>query len=170
MATLRCEENVWNYLPKVSRVLKVPSSMMGGSWMGSHFTNDDLVRGSRLAEHYASEVSFEGERAGLKVIELTLSPRENAPVVWGKVVVAVEDKDLLPLEIRYHDEEQQPARTLVFQDKKDIGGRPVPCLIRMVPAGEPGSFTEIRYHDLCFDIALEDHFFSLANLERQGQR
>lgn len=168
--TLRSGENVWNYMPKVKRVLKVPSSMMGGSWMGSHFTNDDLVRGSRLAQHYSSEISFEGERDGRKIIELACLPRKDAPVVWGKVVVIVQEEDLLPLRIEYYDEDLDLSRSLTFHEKKDFNGQNIPSRIRMVPSDGSDAFTDILYNDLRFDPVLEDDFFSLGNLQRQGQR
>ena len=169
VATLRADENVWNYMPKVKRVLKVPSSMMGGSWMGSHFTNDDLVRGSRLSEEYTSEVTFEGERDGKRIVELTLTPRENAPVVWGKVVVVVLDEDLLPRSIRYYDEELALARTLSFHETRQFGGERLPSRMRMDPTDDPEAFTEILYNELQFNPVLEEGFFSLQNLSRQGQ-
>ena len=73
-ATLKADKDIWNYLPKVDRTIKIPASMMGGAWMGSHFTNDDLVQESRLVEDYEIELSFEGEREGVNMWELTLTP------------------------------------------------------------------------------------------------
>ena len=84
-ATLRAGQEVWNYLPRVDRTIKVPSSMMMGSWMGSHFTNDDLVKESRLIDDYEIEIEYEGLRDGVDVWEFLLVPLPEAPVVWGKI-------------------------------------------------------------------------------------
>jgi outer membrane lipoprotein-sorting protein len=134
--------------------------------MGSHFTNDDLVKESRLAEDYTYTISFEGERGGVKVVEVTLSPREEAALSWGKVVVLVRAEDLLPLEQRYYDEDQALARTLVFSEIKALGGRRLPSLLRMTPADAPGEYTEVRYHEIEFGLALPDSIFSKNNLKR----
>ena len=83
-ATLKVDNNIWNYLPKVSRTIKIPSSMMMASWMGSHFTNDDLVKDSQLVRDYFLEIAFEGDRDGAPVYEFLLTPRPEAPVVWGE--------------------------------------------------------------------------------------
>ena len=81
LATLRVDNNVWNYMPKVKKVVKIPSSMMSSSWMGSHFTNDDLVKQSRMVKDYDSSISFEGIRDGIDIVEITCIPKKNAAVV-----------------------------------------------------------------------------------------
>ena len=89
LATLRIDNNVWNYMPKVKKVIKIPSSMMSSSWMGSHFTNDDLVKQSRMVKDYDFSITFEGIRDGVNIVEITCIPKKNAAVVWGKVEVVV---------------------------------------------------------------------------------
>ena len=97
LATLRVDKNVWNYMPKVKRVVKIPSSMMSSSWMGSHFTNDDLVRESRMADDYLFSITFEGIREGNEIIEITCIPYNDAAVVWGKVEVIVYRNNYIPI-------------------------------------------------------------------------
>jgi outer membrane lipoprotein-sorting protein len=166
MATLKAEKDIWNYLPKVRRVIKVPSSMMGGSWMGSHFTNDDLVKESRMADDYDHEVTFQGEREGLPVIDLTLIPKPEAAVVWGKVVVTVQEGDWLPLAVDYYDEDLDKTRAMVYSDEKELGGRTIPARMRVTPADKPGEYTEIVYEEMEFDIDLSDDVFTLRNLQK----
>ena len=83
-ATLKVGSDMWNYLPKIDRTIRVPSSMMMASWMGSHFTNDDLVKESRLIRDYDIEIAYEGEREGVEVYEFLLTPHPEAPVVWAR--------------------------------------------------------------------------------------
>ena len=169
-ATLRNGQDIWNYLPKVERVIKVPASMMGGAWMGSHVTNDDLVKQSRLADDFTARIVFEGARDGLDLLEVELLPRPDAVVVWGKLLVrigkAVGGAAELPLSIDYFDEEKKLARQLTFSEYTKMGGRTLPARTRIVPTDKPGESTELIYQDLEFDLPLEDSFFSLRTLQK----
>jgi outer membrane lipoprotein-sorting protein len=165
-ATLRFGNEIWNYLPKIKRVIKLPSSMMSASWMGSHFNNDDLVKESRIAEDYNFEITFEGERAGQDIVEITCVPKPEAAVVWGKVVVVVRRKDFLPLFIQYYDEDLNLARNMVFSDFRPLGGRNLPARVRMIPSDHPDEFTLVEYEQIEFNIHLKDDLFSLRNLQR----
>ena len=165
-ATLRVGNELWNYLPKVKRVIKLPSSMMSASWMGSHFTNNDLVKESRMAEDYTFEQTFVGARDGEEVIEVTCLPKPDAAVVWGKVIVRVRRSDDLPLAIPYYDERMQLARTMTFSDFKTLGGRLLPSKMTVVPADKPTESTVVRYDSIEFDPPLDDETFSLRNLQR----
>ena len=120
-ATLRADQEVWNYLPRVDRTLKLPSSMMAGSWMGSHFTNDDLVKESRLVDDYEIELEFNGTRDGVDVWELLLVPLPEAPVVWGKIRYQVSKENLLPTWTRYYDESDELIRTMTFSENSSHG-------------------------------------------------
>ncbi len=165
-ATLRVGTNLWNYLPKVNRVVKLPASMMSASWMGSHFTNNDLVKQSRMADDYTFEQSFAGERDGEEVIEITCLPGPEAAVVWGKVEVRVRRGDYLPLRIAYYDERMELARTMLFSEFRSLDGRLLPAKMTVVPADEPEEQTVVEYHMIDFDPELDDDVFSLHNLRR----
>ena len=167
-ATLRAHQEVWNYLPRVDRTLKLPSSMMAGSWMGSHFTNDDLVKESRLVDDYEIEIEFEGTRDGVDVWEFLLVPLPEAPVVWGKIRYQVTKEDLLPTWTRYYDESDELIRTMTFSENRMMGSRLVPTVMTIQPADKPGESTVIRYHELDFDVDLDEDYFSLRNL-RSGR-
>ena len=165
-ATLKSGRDLWNYLPKVKRVVKLPSSMMSASWMGSHFSNDDLVRDSRMTEDYTFEVTFQGARNGDEIVELTCTPKPEAPVVWGKVVVTVANDSYMPRTIRYYDEDMDLARTLSYHDPKELGGRTLPVRMEMQPIDEPDEITVVEYEQIEFDIELDDDTFSLRTLQR----
>jgi len=169
IATLKVEQNIWNYLPKINRVTKVPSSMMSGSWMGSHFTNDDLVKESTYQDDYNASISFEGERDGQPVYELTFIPKPDAAVVWGKVVMLIEQTSLAPRQALYYDEEGVLIRTMTMDRIRQIDGRQIPMRLSLQPADKPGESTVILYRDIHFGIPLETDFFSLQTLKR-GRR
>jgi len=163
-ATLRAGNDIWNYLPRVDRTIKIPTSLMGAAWMGSHFTNDDLVKESRLIEDYDIVISYEGSRDGVQVWEFTLTPRPEAAVVWGRILYQVRKSDEMPTRVEYYDEREALVRTMTFEDYRQMGGRLVPAVMHVVPEEKPDERTTIRYGDLEFDIGLEESFFSLRNL------
>ena len=165
LATLRVDNNVWNYMPKVKRVVKIPSSMMSSSWMGSHFTNDDLVKQSRMVIDYDFSITYEGLRDGVNIVEISCIPKKNAAIVWGKVEVIVYRNDFIPLSIVYYDEDLKLSRTLKFSNIQVLGGKKIPLQMKMVPTDEPEESTAILWEKIDFDLAIKDDFFSLRKLQ-----
>lgn len=166
VSTLKVGDNLWNYLPKVDRTMKVPSGMMSGSWMGSHFSNDDLVRDSRMSEDFTSKIlqqPSDDKPDQPYVIELI--PKPDAPVVWGKVVAQI-SKDKLPEKFTYFDEKGNLVRTMAFQDVQELGERKVPMTMLLTPADKPGEFTKITYESLEFDVELSERTFTLQALKQ----
>jgi hypothetical protein len=164
-ATLKVNEEVWNYLPRVDRTIKVPPSLMMGAWMGSHFTNDDLVKESRMIDDYDIVIGFEGERRGVAVWEFVLTPKPAAAVVWGRIVEEVRQADLMPTWARYYDERGNLMRTMTFSAFRTFGARLVPSVTTVRPEDKPDERTTIRYRQLEFDVPLTPEFFSLRNLQ-----
>jgi hypothetical protein len=164
-ATLKVEKNIWHYLPKVDRTIKVPASMMSAAWMGSHFTNDDLVRESRYEADYECDYEQLPEDADGHFL-IACIPKPDAPVVWGRVEISVRASDELADEIRFLDEKGTLRRTILYENIGDLGGKRLPRRIRVVPADKPGELTEIVYEDMEFDVDLPDRTFSLQSLRR----
>jgi outer membrane lipoprotein-sorting protein len=166
IATLKVEENIWNYLPKINRVTKVPSSMMSGSWMGSHFTNDDLVKESTYIDDYDSVISYEGERDGTLIYEVTSIPKPDAAVVWGRVVMTIRQDNFAPLSAIYFDEEGIRVRLMRFERIEQIDGRAIPMRMTLIPEDKPGESTVVEYQNIAFGIPLDEGFFSLRGLQQ----
>ncbi|MBN1522127.1 MAG: outer membrane lipoprotein-sorting protein [Candidatus Aureabacteria bacterium] len=165
IATLKYEDNIYNYLPKTNKVIKIPSSMMMGSWMGSHFTNDDLVKESRLADEYDFEITRNFQQDQTDYIEITLVPKESSPSVWGKITVIVRKNDLMPVTEDYYDENMKKVRTMNFEDFQDVDGRLIPMTMKMHPVEKPDEHTIIRMEKIKFNVALPDELFSLRYLK-----
>jgi hypothetical protein len=165
-ATLKAGDDIWNYLPKIDRTIRVPTSMMMASWMGSHFTHDDLVKESRLIRDYDIALAFDGTREGAAVWEFALRPRPGAAVVWDRIELQVRQADLMPTWARYYGDDGGLRRTLTFSDYRVLGGRLVPAASTVVPADRPDESTVIRYTRLRFDVALPPDTFTLAALRR----
>ena len=161
-ATLKSGENLWSYLPRLDRVMRLGPSMMGASWMGSHLTNDDLVKETELRRHYDC-VSAEAQGEHLLV---SLTPRPQAPVVWGRVEMKLRTQGSLPVRTRYYDERGTLRRTLRFSDVRTVGGRTVPTRLVVQPADSASERTVVTYERLRFDLPIADRTFTLQGLKR----
>lgn len=165
-AFLKREKELWNWQPTINRVIKMPPSMMMQSWMGSDFTNDDLVRESSIVEDYEHELLKDTVIQGRSAWKIALIPKENAPVVWGKIEAYIEKTDYLQLLFKYYDEDGYLVNTMVLSDIKNIGGRVIPTKMEMIPAENPDQKTMIIYENMQFDISIDDAFFSIQNMKR----
>jgi outer membrane lipoprotein-sorting protein len=165
-AVLKIGNDVWYYLPKTNRTVKVPSAMTMNTWMGSDFTVDDLVKESFLIRDYTIIDSFHGDRSGIAVDEYTLTPKPDAVVVYGKIVLQVRRDNQMPAWQRYYDEDGKLVRELTFSDYKTMGGRLIPTRLVMRPTNKAGAETTIVYDDITFDADITDGTFAVNNLPR----
>jgi outer membrane lipoprotein-sorting protein len=166
MATLRVKSEMWNYFPKINKVMKVPPSMMMGSWMGSDFTNDDLVKESSLLRDYdAALIQPDNEEPDYYYIELI--PKKETPSVWGKIIFTIRKEDYIPVTEVFYNEKGEQMRVMTFKDIRIFNGRKLPVILEMVPLHKKGQKTIIRYRDVRFDEKFDDNIFSLRNLQRR---
>ena len=165
-ATLKVGDKIWNYLPKVDRTIKVPGSMMGASWMGSHFTNDDLVSKIRYSEDFAC--AFDGATLASSVEELRIDcvPNETVAVVWGKVSMVLDKASDLPTQTMFYDDDGELVRTMRYENVRTLGGKRIPTTITALPADEEDEFTRVEHSELEFDIEISDRVFTLQSLKQ----
>jgi outer membrane lipoprotein-sorting protein len=163
-ATLKVGDEIWNYLPKIDRLVKVPSSLMGDRWMGSHLTNDDLVKGRKVDDLYTFRETEAVVAGGSQQIIAT--PKPNAPVVWGQIDYVIDTRRGVPESVQYYDEDHQLVRTITFSEVKRLNGREVATRMRVTPADAPQEYTQIDYETLEFDVPLRADQFSLRSLRR----
>jgi Ca2+-transporting ATPase len=162
-ATLRVEENLWNYLPRIARTIRVPPSMMLGSWMGTDFTNDDLVKESSLRHDFVARIERRSDSPPGWWLALDVKP--GVVGRWARIELLVSDEEL-PVEERHFDRKGRLARTMRFDEVKVLGGRRLPSHIVLTPADDPGQRTQMRYLELQFDLLLPADTFSLSRLEQ----
>jgi hypothetical protein len=167
MMTLKREKQLWNWLPQAGRVMKLPSGMMGDSWMGSDFTNDDLVKGNSLTDDFDSSVTGIERVEGKEVWHVVLKPKPSAAVVWGKIEMLIERASCIPVSQLFYDEDGKLARRMTFSDFKQIGWRTFPAKFTIHPS-DPARETSITYGDIEFDVDIPEDTFSLQRL-RQGR-
>jgi outer membrane lipoprotein-sorting protein len=162
-ATLKVSDDMWVYTPKLSRVIKLPFSMMAQSWMGSDFSYNDLAKSDDLLLHYDNRIVGEEEHEGHKVYVVEATPHANAPVIWGKQVVKIRDDHLL-LEETFFDQDLAPVKRLKAVEIGPMGGKIYVVKMRMEKLEETEHWTEITYHRAEFGLELPDSLFTMANL------
>jgi outer membrane lipoprotein-sorting protein len=164
--TLKVGNNLWNYLPKISRTIRIPPSMMLSSWMGTDFTNDDLVKDTSYERDFDTRIigrSTDPAGGWQGVMDV----RPGVVGRWQKIEWVVNEEGTLPVVARYFDRKGRLARTMRFTDVRMMGGRRIPTRMVLETVDQPGHLTELRYLDMKFDVKLSDNLFSLSQLERQ---
>ncbi len=165
-STLRLGSNMWNYMPSVERVIKIPPSLMLQSWLGSDFTNDDLVRESSLVKDYDHKLAGEATQDGDPCYRIVSTPKPNAPVVWGHLVLFVRKKDALPRREEYYDENDTLRKVLSFEDIRLVDGRLFPMRWKMMSVTKSGHETVLVYDKLKFDRPVAASVFTQENLQQ----
>jgi len=161
--TLIDDRNMWTFSPKVNRVIKVPSSLMGQSWMGSDFSNKDISRTDDIVEEYEHTLLDTREVDGHTVYQIESVPHEDAAVVWGKEVLSIRDDNVL-VEHRFYDQDGQLVKMLTTQEIRVMGGRAVASKQRMQKEGARDEWTAVTVEAVEFDLPLSDSVFTLSNL------
>lgn len=161
---LKREKEVWNWIPAIERTIKLPPSMMSQSWMGTDFTNDDLVREASTVSDYEHRHLGNEQVDGKPCYKIEMIPKPSAAIVWEKVIVWVDKVDYLQLKAAFYDEEGELIHVMNSGKVRMLGGRKVPTEIEMIPMDKDGFKTVIIYNDLVFDADIPDAFFTLRKM------
>lgn len=162
---LKRGKEVWNWVPSIERTVKLPPSMMSQKWMGSDFSNDDLVKESSQINDYSHSLAGTEMINGTLCYKVVLTPLPDAPVVWGKVIAWISKDHFLQLKSEFYDEDNQLVNTLLASNVKSMGGHMIPTHVEMIPAGQPGHKTVMDYTTIVYDQPIDDAFFSLQNVK-----
>ena len=165
-AFLKRGKEIWNWQPTIDRVIKLPPSMMMQSWMGSDFTNDDLVKQSSTVTDYEHRLLGSATIDGYDCYQLELIPKEDAPVVWGRLLVWISKEEFLQLKVEFYDEDDYLINTMLGKDIKEIGGKVLPAKMEVIPADEEGHKTIVEHLWIEFDQPIKTNFFSIQNMKR----
>ncbi|EHK0839962.1 TPA: outer membrane lipoprotein-sorting protein [Vibrio parahaemolyticus] len=164
-ASLKRHREMWNWVPSIERIIKIAPSMLSQSWMGSDFTNDDLINQSSIVVDYQHALvgndSFEGDKVW--VIEATAKP--DAPVVWNKVTLWISQSTYLQRKVEFYDEFDERVNVLTTYDVKELGGRKIATRMEMKPVDKPGNKTIFTTHQAQFDFDINDDFFSQQQMK-----
>lgn len=162
---LKVDTTMWQYVPKIEKTIKIPSSMMMQSWMGSDFTNDDMAKESSIVDDYHAQISFEDPHK----YTLTLFPKPDAAVVWGKIVLEVAKEHFVPLRAIYYDEDGAQQRILYYSDVKQYGDHYLPTVMTLIPQNKKSNKTVVTMEEVNFDIVIDDERFTKNALVRYSQ-
>jgi outer membrane lipoprotein-sorting protein len=163
---LKRYNEMWNWVPSIERMVKIPPSMMMQSWMGSDFTNDDLVRESSLVKDYSHKLLGEEKLEGYNCYKIELIPNEDAAVVWGKIIMWIVKDELLWLKAEYYDDDGILSNTEILSNIKKMDDRKMPTHLEMIPAGKEGNKTIMNFNNIKFNVKLDESFFSQQNMKK----
>ena len=161
--TLTDDNSMWSYSPKVNRVIKIPSSMMGQSWMGSDFSNKDIARADDIVDLYDHSILSSDEVDGITIFEIESIPHEDAAVVWGREVLGIREDHVVTTH-RFYDQDGELVKTLTSLEIGEMGGRVIAKRQRMSKVETPEEWTEIQVVSVDYEVELKDSLFTLSNL------
>jgi len=164
MATLKVGDNLWNYMPRIHRTIRIPSSMMQSSWMGSDFTNDDVVRESSFRDDYTHELVGKSEAPSGWLIRFHAKP--DVVGLWNRLDLVVDEDGTIPIQAQFFDRRDELARSMYWSDVKVFSGRPIPSRLTLIPEDEEGNRTVMAYKSVVFNADVPDAMFSLSELEQ----
>jgi outer membrane lipoprotein-sorting protein len=163
---LKRHNEMWNWNPTISRLIKLPPSVMSQGWMGSDYTNDDILRESSVVDDYIHELVGEDQVDGRACYRIKMTAREEANVIWGHQVRWIDKKDFIFMKSELYDEDGYLVRTETGKAIKNMDGRLIPTLIELVPAEEKGQMTIIEIQEIQFNEPIDESFFSQQNMKR----
>ena len=163
---LKSGNNMWNWNPTIQRLIKLPPAMMSQGWMGSDYSNDDILKESSMVVDYTHKLKGSETIDGYDCWIIDLIPLNDADVVWGKIILWISKKEYLELKAEYFDEEMYLVKTHLAHDVKTFDGRTIPSIMEIIPADEDGNKTIVTITDMQFNIPLQDNFFSQQNMKR----
>ncbi len=166
IVTLKRKNEIWNWIPSIQKVIKIPPSMMNQSWMGSDFTNDDLIRSSSYKDDYTHNLIGTEKFNNYDCYKIESIPKPDIGIVWTKVITLISKNSYMQLKSEFYDEEGKLIKIFTGNKIKNIGGRILPTRWEMTPLDKPGNKTVIEYSKIEFDIKIDESFFSLKNVNR----
>ncbi|MBU8893673.1 MAG: outer membrane lipoprotein-sorting protein [Bacteroidales bacterium] len=165
-AFLKRNAEMWNWMPTISRMIKLPPSMMSNGWMGSDYTNDDILKESSIVVDFTHKIIGSETIDGWDCWKIEMYPNEDAAVVWGKIIKWISKDEYLMMKSEYFDEDEYLVKTEFGTDVKTIDGRKIPSKIEIVPADKDNQKTVVIIDDMKFNVPLKDAFFSQQNMKR----
>lgn len=165
VAFLKRKKEVWNWVPVLERSIKLPPSMMTQSWMGTDFTNDDLVKESSVVEDY--DHTFQGDTliGTRECYIIRMIPKPEAAVVWGKIIICIDKKDFVEVHSKFYDEDGGLVNIMNASEIKQMDGRLIPTHLEMIPVDKKGHKTELIYSSISYNKPLSESFFTLQQMK-----
>jgi outer membrane lipoprotein-sorting protein len=163
---LKRKNDMWTWNPNINRFIKLPTSMMSQGWMGSDFTNDDVLKESSIVNDYTHKILKEEMIDDILCYKIEMLPTENAVVVWGKLIKWISKDAYDQLKTEYYDEDDDLIKSEYSKDIKNFDGKLIPSIIEIHPTDKPGNKTIVEIKIIKYNIKVKDNFFSQQNMKR----
>jgi hypothetical protein len=163
---LKRGKEIWNWVPSIDRQIKLPPSMMMQNWMGTDLTNDDLVKQSSMVTDYTHTFNGEESLEELVCYKIILTPKPDAAVVWGKIIIWVDKKDFMQMKTEFYDEDNVLVNVMTGKDVGMIGDRLLPKTMEFIPVDKPGNKTIMIYEKLDFNYKTDESYYTTQNMKR----
>lgn len=162
---LKRKNEMWNWMPSINRIVRIPPSMMGQSWMGSDFTNNDLANVTSIVDDYAHRLLGSETISGYDCYRIEMIPHPNTAVVWSKIIVWISKKGYFMLQADYYDEDGRLVNRETQSDIRHFGDRDLPAKLTMTPVNEKGKMTILQFEQIAFNVPIKPEFFSQQNMK-----
>ncbi len=163
---MKRKTEMWNWMPSIGRMIKIPASMMSQGWMGSDYTNDDILKESSIVVDYTHKIVGKEKIEDFDTYKIEMLPKEEAAVIWGKVYKWITKDEFIQIKSEYYDEDDELVKSDFGYDFKQMDGRLIPTRIEIVPADESGKKTVLYIKEIKFDVDLPESFFSQQKMKR----
>jgi outer membrane lipoprotein-sorting protein len=162
---LKLKNDMWSWNPTINRMIKLPPSMMSQGWMGSDYTNDDILKESSIVQDYTHKIIGSETVSGYDCYKIQLDPMERAAVVWGKIILWISKLEFFELKASYYDEDGKMVKTHLMSEIKFMHDRKIPTRYEIIPEDKPTQKTIVKMVNAKFNIPLQDLFFSQQNMK-----
>jgi outer membrane lipoprotein-sorting protein len=159
---LSLNNQMWQYVPKIERIIKIPPSMMLQNWMGSDITNDDMVKQSSIIDDYLPKIL----NKNAEIVTLELTPKENAPVVWGKIISDINTTTYTSKRDTFYDEDGNEVRYFIYDKVKKFGKYYIPTYWLVQSKSKKNNTTQMSLSEITYDSNLSEKYFQKSALTR----
>ena len=163
---LKAENDVYNYLPKIKKTIKLPATLLSQNWMGTDMSTDDLVKLTQITKDYDAKLTGSETVSGRDCYTIVLAPKATADVLWGQLILTIDKKDFIQLKTQFYDEDMELVNTMIGSEVKAIGGKTVASKMIMTPARKPGYKTTVVYSSMQFNTSISSSFFTKGNMPK----
>jgi outer membrane lipoprotein-sorting protein len=168
------EKLMWHFNPDIGKEMKIHPSMMLQSWMGSDFTNDDIVKESSIVEDYIHTLEGKETMDGHECYKVTLKPKPEAAVVWGKLIYYVRVSDFLPVKVEFYDQHGKLKKIMTCGNFRKMHDRIIPTVYNMRTLKKRrddeekvDEYTMMEMKDVAYNVKIPNTVFTLQNLKRR---
>ncbi|MDH6309369.1 outer membrane lipoprotein-sorting protein [Dysgonomonas sp. PFB1-18] len=155
---LNDNSSLWMYLPRTSKVIKLPFKQ---SFMGSDASNADLMR-LCFKNDYEVVNSIDKEN---DIVQLELKAK-NLEVAYNKVILQYDTKRKVPISQEMYSLSNKLIKTMIYENIIKIDGAYIPSTILIKEELQKNTETKLYYTNIKKRNAKPTEYFTLGSLRR----